>query len=194
MARHRVVLAMTAIVWVLGVGAGARALWKHQVTSGAPGDALDRWPTTSRLDREADRFTLILAAHPHCPCTRASVDGLARLMAGLENRVTAYVLLMKPIDHADGWEKTDTWSSASRIPGVTVVTDVDGIESKRFGARTSGLAMLYDPSGHLLFRGGLTASRGHAGPSVGQQSIVDLVNGGSAEASRTAVFGCALAD
>jgi hypothetical protein len=192
MARHRLVLAAAGMVWILGIGAGARALWSHQTTPGAPGDERDRWPPTSRLVREMDRFTLVLAAHPQCPCTRASVDALARIVDQAGSRLRAHVLVMRPAEYPEGWEKTETWASAARIRGVAVISDLDGAEARRFGARTSGQALVFDPRGRLVFRGGLTAVRGHAGPSVAQDSIVALVEGRGQPAASAPVFGCAL--
>jgi hypothetical protein len=153
-----------------------------------------QWPNASQLARDPDRFTLVLAAHPRCPCTRASMEGLAQVVAGADTRLTTYVLMMTPGDSEQGWEKTDVWDGAQRIPGVKVVSDRDGAEAQLFGARTSGQTLLYDPHGTLVFRGGLTPARGHPGATLGQKSILALIHGGVADATVTEVFGCALAD
>ena len=133
-----------------------------------------------------------MAAHPQCPCTRASMEGLAHVVAGANKRLAVYVLMTKPSGTAEGWERSDTWDAAERISGVRVLTDRDGAEAHLFGARTSGQTLLYDPGGKLVFRGGLTSSRGHAGPSLGQNSILALVHGGTVDTPLTEVFGCAL--
>jgi hypothetical protein len=83
---------------------------------------------------------------------------------------------------------------AARIPGVMVAVDEDGLESERFGARTSGQVMLYGADGRLLFKGGLTAFRGHMGDSAGFQRILSLVRSGKADQATSAVFGCRLSD
>jgi hypothetical protein len=113
-------------------------------------------------------------------------------MARLQGRVTAHVLVVRPPDAPDGWEQTDLWRSAADIPGVDVVRDDDGAEMGRFGALTSGQVVLYDPSGRLLFAGGITASRGHEGGNAGRDAIVALVTGTDAAPRATPVFGCAL--
>jgi hypothetical protein len=77
---------------------------------------------------------------------------------------------------------------------VVVQPDRNGVEAARFGAETSGFVTLFDVSGHLLFRGGITASRGHAGDNVGADAIVSLVNGAPARHRQTPVFGCGLLD
>jgi hypothetical protein len=72
------------------------------------------------------------------------------------------------------------------------MTDLDEVEVDRFHAEVSGLTMLYNADGKLLFSGGITASRGHSGDNVGRSSIVSLVTCGTSERTRTPVFGCAL--
>ena len=63
-------------------------------------------------------------------------------------------------------------------------------EAERFGAETSGHTFLFDPSGRLLFNGGITASRGHSGDNAGESSIVSLINNHTAKIGQTFVFGC----
>jgi hypothetical protein len=46
----------------------------------------------------------------------------------------------------------------------------------------------------LLFSGGITASRGHAGGNAGESAIVALVNHQTPAQTETLVFGCALAN
>lgn len=135
-----------------------------------------------------------MMAHPHCPCTRASVGELALLMARTQGRVTSYVLLLKPQGLPKNWEKTDLWNSAASIPGVHVLPDEDGIEAERFHVATSGQTLLYDRDGRLKFSGGITAARGHSGDNAGRSAIVSLLMQGETERTETSVFGCPLFD
>jgi hypothetical protein len=135
-----------------------------------------------------------MLAHPHCPCTRASIGELASIMAHSQGRLTAYVLFLKPQVFSEDWEKTDLWQSAATIPGVTVIPDDDGREARLFRAVTSGQVVLYHSEGRLLFSGGITSSRGHSGDNAGQSSIVSLVNAGVPVRTETFVFGCPLFD
>jgi hypothetical protein len=115
-------------------------------------------------------------------------------MAQSQGRLTAYVLFLKPAEFSDNWEKTDLWQSAASIPGVRPIIDYDGVEASRFHATTSGQTVLYDAEGHLLFSGGITIARGHAGDNAGRSAIVSLVNAKVAEQTETPVFGCPLFD
>jgi hypothetical protein len=111
-------------------------------------------------------------------------------MADTQGHLTAYVLFLRPAGFSENWEKTDLWQSAASIPGVKAVTDDEGAEARRFHATTSGQTVLYDAEGRLIFRGGITVSRGHAGDNTGRSAIVSLVNAGVAEQAETPVFGC----
>jgi hypothetical protein len=192
--RHQpMLLAAAGSLWLTGVGAGFAAIWRYEVTPGDQTVVGRRWPTSSRIGRKPEGFTLVLAVHPQCPCTRATIEGLGRVMGRLRGRLSAYVLVYKPADSPAGWEVTDIWRSAEAIPGVVVMADADGAESGLFQAQTSGLANVYDADGRLVFTGGLTAARGHAGTSAAQEQLVAQVTAGDVPVTAvTKVFGCAL--
>jgi hypothetical protein len=185
------VLSSTAL-WLAACVAGLCVLLRYQTTPGAAGTRPRSWPAASRLHPAAGRDTLLVFAHPRCPCTRATLDSVAWTMSRSRNEIAAYVLFYKPSSSSANWEKTGLWDDASAIPGVTTLRDVDGIEAKNFGAETSGQALLYDSRGRLAFRGGLTSSRGHAGDSAGRDAVLSLARRGTAEISQTPVFGCSL--
>lgn len=173
------------------IGFGLTLLWGYENAPGQIAAPPSQWPSDSGINLATDRATLIVLAHPRCPCTRASIGELARLMAQSQGRVTAYALFVKPEGSSDDWEKTDLWQSAASIPGVNVLAD-DGVEARRFNAVTSGQTVLYDTAGHLMFSGGITGSRGHSGDNEGRSAIVALLNTGEAERAETSVFGCSL--
>jgi hypothetical protein len=189
---NRLVLLAAGALWLFMISTGIGVLWDYESTPGVAAAAPDRWPDDSRIKRAPDRATLIMLAHPHCPCTRASVGELSRLMTQAQGRVKAYVLFVKPPNFADGWEQTDLLASAAAIPGVSVVRDDEGVEASRFHAATSGQTMLYDTGGKLLFSGGITSARGHAGDNAGRTAIVSLLTAGGAGQQATPVYGCPL--
>jgi len=190
--RRRILLFLFIGLWLCAVGVGLNQLWTYEVSAGTAATPSSEWPGDTQIKRQQGQSTLVLLAHPHCPCTRATIGELAILMAHCQGKVSAYVLFYKPAGFPDGWQQTDLWQSAANIPGVTVLTDDGGIEAKRFGGATSGQAMLYDENGKLLFSGGITGSRGHSGDNAGREAIVSLILNGSADHSTTSVFGCDL--
>ncbi len=182
-----------AAAWLLAVAVGFAILWKYKSTPGSGGAVPpERWPAGSTVARSPDRATLLLFAHPRCTCTRASLAELARILARFHDRLDARVLFWTPREAPAGWDRGDLWTSAARIPGVTVLRDAEGAEASRFGVATSGGVVLYDDRGRLLFHGGITAARGHEGDSFGQERIALLLTTGAADRADAPVFGCAL--
>ncbi len=191
----RASLILLLATWVAALVLAMKVLFDHENAAGAPAAAPQRWPAQSFLSVHPGRFQLVMLAHPRCPCTRASLSELERLMARIGNRVSASVLFVKPSTGlADEWVFTDLWRAAERIDGVKPVLDDGGREATLFGAKTSGQVVLYSPRGELLFAGGITPSRGHEGDNVGRERIVSLVERGAAERAVSTVFGCALFD
>jgi hypothetical protein len=169
-----------------------RVLLNYDNAPGRVSAVPTKFPAQSALFAATDQPTLVMLAHPRCPCTRASVGELAQIMAELHGQVKAYVLFAKPADSGPDWNDTELWRSVAEIPGVTPVGDDDGRESRRFGAETSGHTLLFAPNGRLLFSGGITQSRGHAGGNVGESAIVSLVKYQRTNRTQTPVFGCSL--
>ncbi len=180
------------IAWLTLVVLGLAALARYSYTPGDSGIPGARFPTGSPITSTSGRATLVLLAHPQCPCSRASIEELSKLMAHATGRLDAHVLFLRPDGFAAGWEHTDLWDSAARIPGVRAWADPDGVEIRRFGAVTSGQVLVYNPAGALIFSGGITAARGHAGDNLGPDTILTLLRGGKGDRNRTAVFGCSL--
>ena len=182
-----------AIGWIAAVAFGLGSLFQYENTPGPVGVLSQEWPNT-QIERTNDRPTLVMVAHPRCPCTVASIAELARIMARLQGKVAACVLLVKPNESGPDWEETSLRRSAEAIPGVKVIFDRNGVEARCFGAETSGHTFLFGADGHLLFSGGITASRGHAGDNAGESAIVALVNNQTPPQTRSLVFGCSLAN
>jgi hypothetical protein len=179
-------------LWLAAISFGSVALLRYESRPGEAKTAPRLWPTQSKLSFNENLPTLVLFAHPHCPCTRATLGELALLMARCSKNVAATVIFTKPADVDDKWVETDLWHSAEAIPGVTVLRDDSGVEARRFGAVTSGDVMLYARDGKLLFRGGITDGRGHAGDNEGRTAIALLLEGKPGNTTTTQVFGCRL--
>ena len=180
-----------ASIWLSMVISGMGLLQVHEKTPGLQNGIPAEWPSQSKMDRAPDEPTLVMFAHPQCPCTRASIGELSSLMTHCQNKVSAWVLFIEPKGMGHDWSHTDLWRSAEEIPGVQVRVDEDGAEANNFHAITSGQVVVYDESGRLLFHGGITESRGHYGDNDGLFDLMDLLNHGKA-AVTTPVFGCSL--
>lgn len=184
-ARPGVALALILGWALLGMG-GLVGLVDRGARPGAPAAAAATWPEGAGLDRHEDLPTLLLFAHPRCPCTQASLRMLERLAAQVAGR--ADLRLVAATDPA--WDLDGL--RAEQVPGLTVVADPGGRMASAFGARTSGQVMLFSADGLLLFAGGITPARGHEGPSLGSETIRALLLGEPVQALTAPVHGCQL--
>lgn len=192
----KVIGGVLACAWIAALGIGASKLWQYDSAPGVPASAPPQWPAATTIPRDSRLPTLIMLVHPQCPCSRASVYELARLMAHCDGKLQAVVLFIRPPEAPAGWERSELWSDAQAIPGVTVRPDDNGRESARFGAATSGQTLLYAADGRLVFAGGITESRGHGGDNVGESDIQKIVLNSSPDMppphATTPVYGCPL--
>jgi hypothetical protein len=185
-----VITALVGASWVGALALGGHVLLKYETTAGPVGNPLTSWPAASSLKQPTNQRTLVMFAHPHCPCTRASVEELAQIMAHAGGRANAYVFFVKPADAGLDWDDTDLRRTAAAIPGVNVLTDENGIEAGRFGAETSGHTLVFETNGALLFSGGITASRGHIGTNAGSTAVLAAVKHEAVGLGTTPVYGC----
>jgi len=184
------VLIAAALVWAATVGAAYRAIRRFETTPGRDAIAPVSWPRASAIHRTPGEWTLVMLVHPHCSCSRASVQ---ELQAVLEKSplVRPHVLVYRPSGAAEGWLDTEVVKTARGLRRARVVIDDEGREAERFGGFTSGQTFLYDPDGRLRFEGGITSLRGHAGINRGRTDIIQIVSSGNGEGSHP-VFGCAI--
>ncbi|MBI1312696.1 hypothetical protein GC176_15495 [bacterium] len=183
-------------IWGVLVAAAIVALTAYSMT---PGDVqVPVKAGVAGIPVSSSDFTLVMAVHPRCPCTRASVEELARLLARWHHRVNTRVLMFLPGDPQcekyveSEWAQTDLWKSVVRLPGAALQLDPDGKLAAQIGCRTSGSVVLYDRDGEVRFWGGITAGRGHSGGNPGSDLIHGIVSGELSAAESAPVFGCSL--
>ena len=190
--KRRGLIVSALVLWMFAIGAGAASLLRYSNTPGELAKPPENWPVQTAIRRSPGRATLVMFAHPQCSCSAASLEELARIVAHAGDKAETYVLFYAPEQAAADWVKSDLWRSAARLPGVQPIQDHDGREIRIFHAATSGQVLLYDAHGRLAFNGGVTARRGHAGPSDGRDAILSLLLDGVQLAKTTPVFGCSL--
>lgn len=171
--------------------------WLGLVTTGfAFWEQYDKTPGPSAepvrfVHSASDRWELVLFLHPRCPCSRASLTELSKLVEPAGQSLAIRIVFVRPDDAPEGWENSELWAMASAIPGVHLSCENDS-EAKCAGATTSGHAVLTDPTGRVAFSGGITRGRGQEGESVGLQAILELLGGSEPPLRQAPVFGCAL--
>ncbi|RYG36529.1 RedB [bacterium] len=176
---------MALTLWGFLVVAGLAFASSYGAAAGTPAHA----PVVAQKDAKS---RLLVFLHPECPCSRATVANLDRLIAsvGPDLEITAYVFQPRKIPAH--WGHLELANAVRRIPGVNLVGDTDGRWASRYGASTSGQVLLYSAGGKLVFSGGITPSRGHEGDSSGADAIVKYVQDGRSDLASAPVYGCAI--
>ncbi len=190
--RRSTCLASAGIAWVVAVGSGFSLLEGRAATPGGVAAPPRRWPEGSRLVPDRSRANLVLLAHPRRPCTRATLAELGRVLAGCQGTVAAHVMSPRPGGAGVAREEADLRRAAVAIPGVRARADEAGADAARFGAVTSGHALLDDPAGAPLDGGGITAAQGRAGDNPGRDAVTSPLGRGRADRGTMPVFGCPL--
>jgi hypothetical protein len=184
-------LVIAALLWTTTIGAMYRAIRRFESTPGRAADALGAWPASSRIPRAPGQWRLVMLIHPRCSCSRASISELERIIEKAPRSLRTYIVVYRPSDFPKGWEKTDVFTAASRLPRTRIVLDQDGHEARLFHGFTSGQTYLYDGDGKLRFSGGITLLRGHAGFNSGSAEVMNIVNSNAGSGTHP-VFGCAI--
>lgn len=194
--KGRSTVAIFLALWIPAVGFGINTLLKYSSTPGRTAEAPLDWPSSAPISRVKGRATIVMFAHPMCGCTRASLGELAIIMAHARGRLDASVFFYYPPEKDREWARTDLWDTATAIPGVRAFDDRNAVAAQTFGALTSGQTLLYDGAGRLLFKGGITAFRGHSGDNAGRSAIAALLLSDRTSLKdlpvTTPVFGCSL--
>ena len=179
-------------IWVTLLGTGFWKLFVYSNTPGTSAAAHTHWPVSTLIERNPQLPTLLIFAHPHCPCSEATIGELERLLPHIDGKTKSIVVFFKPKNKSEKWAKEKLWKKAQAISNVQAILDEDGVEAIRFGARTSGQTFLYDKDGNLIFQGGITPERGHMGDSDGRAAILSFISTGDIKISSTPVFGCSI--
>ncbi len=97
-----------------------------------------------------------------------------------------------------GWSRAlaslQEWTA--RIPACRVVVDPEGEEAARFGSATSGDVLVFNPSGQIVFRGGVTRGRGIEGECASSRKLMGILRRdpasvrGTPPSCRSLVYGC----
>jgi hypothetical protein len=186
-ASRRTLAAVT--FWMLAAALGMAALLKYEYTPAQAGAVAASWPQASSLTRHPGRPTLVMLAHPRCPCTRATLGELEIIAAQSGGRLDIHVVFLQSpaFDH-----RTDLWFRALELPGAHVTLDPRGKQIRLFGALASGHVLVYDARGELAFSGGITSARGHSGANIGRDAVIALARQERIGVAAMPVFGCSL--
>lgn len=175
-------------IWVASIACAFSALLAYHNMPGERSDHTVVWPSNNAIKLDTQRANLLVFIHPQCPCSVATLNELTRIQSVCRNRINTQVVFYSPLDMQ--WEDASRVHQALAIPNVHITNDATGDLSRRFGALTSGHALLYSSEGRRVFSGGITPARGHEGENLGRNAIIQYVLGGKTSCEETNVFGC----
>lgn len=177
-------------LWIVAVSGALYAQAAYVQTNGDLAPPPSATPASLRLDPA--RHTLVMAIHPKCPCTRASLGELQRLQRKLGDRLALAFLIYTPPAHAQTWVPDMAENLGALGLDGTILPDPDGALAASLGCQTSGSVVLYDPSGDARFWGGITSGRGHRGDNLGSDAVLAIVRDTNTTTRTTPVYGCPL--
>ena len=190
--RQKLKTTAAVVAWGLLVGAGMSVLHARAARPGDAGTRPTQWPVDSLISLAADRPTLLVFLDLKCPCARATIAELERILTRCGGRPVARILVEGTEPGAATWANDRALANLARYPGVTVRLDAKGIESNRFAIATSGHVLLFRPDGRLIYQGGVTGARGHEGANYGRDAVIGWILGDEPDVRAFPVFGCAL--
>lgn len=187
-------------IWLVAIAFGMHILMTHETEPG------QRQSTIVRIDKaeflnipstQTKPYLLIMFAHPHCVCTKASLSELGWLAEHCKPQLQPIVMMVKPDGAPEDWVEAENWKLAKSLSDVSVQIDENAQWAKKFGALTSGHTFLIDQDGNVLFSGGVTQARGVEGENDGRRAIYTMVTEKKSLSAQprpveTKVFGCLL--
>jgi hypothetical protein len=193
MSRRKVIGLTTGVaVWIGCVAAGFCALQRYSAVAGESFTPRNPEEFFS-AHRQPNRPLVVMAVHPRCPCTSASLAELGDFLARSRGGCDALLLQYHPENPDPDWSDDD--ALPTRLGGVRVgvLLDRGGKIAMTLGAATSGHVVFVDANGAVRFAGGITVARGHRGRSPAQDAMLEVLSGAQPNTVSAPVYGCALA-
>jgi hypothetical protein len=196
--RRRIFASAVAVVWCLALVPGIWYLLAFETTPGLQSSPASAWPAHFVTDQDPRLPTLVVALHPRCACSQATLAQLEEAAKHFEHAYNAILLIDVPRGADYQWREVSFYREAQKALHAKVILDEDGRLAASFGALTSGEVFFYSAADKLakrslLFAGGVTGSRGMIGPNKGIAALMTAFQQNShTEGAHPPVFGCAL--
>lgn len=183
--RKAVFVAGLILVWAGTTACAFAYFWRIDSTPGS------QTPAPQSIDSAGKSPCVLVFLHAQCPCSRATLSELGRLIAKL-NRPTAFQIYFVATANDASWRESSLYAQATRLPNATITEDPTGTLAAQYGAQTSGQVIAYDAGGKLIFQGGITESRGHEGDSAGKSRLLAALQSPQDGTLTSPVYGCRL--
>ena len=192
MARRLAVTALS-LLWAAGLAGGMAYMLHYEKTPGASANAPAHWPKTMPEFGRPELPTLVVALHPRCSCSQASLTELQKASQDFGTPYNALLLINQPAELqtaageqpeageagaelARGWRDNALYREVAGVLHASVKADPGGSFAREFGAETSGEVLLYSAANrqgvrNLLYAGGVTGGRGMTGENAGVDAL-----------------------
>lgn len=196
-------LSALVIFWLLGTAYGFSFLLEHDFQSNdLPKTTAVNWSEVlgdqSELSKQFSQhpLTIVVAVHPKCPCTKATLQELQERTKFANVSVKTMVLAYTPASEKENpeWTKTPTLDLLQELPGASIVRDIDAGIAIRLRLEVSGAVLVTDQSGKTWLQGGITASRSCRGNCPGSIALEQILAGRLTRPVFSPVFGCRIKD
>ena len=178
-------------VWLIAISTGLYFLYQYQNKNGELGTSSSHWIESSNIHFEENKNNVLMFLHPYCPCSRASLNELAKILSHKIKPSTVKIILAKPESKDSNWVYESPLYKITKELNFQSLIDKNSHESKLFEAKTSGLVLIFNKDKKLMFRGGITDSRGHEGDNKGAQKALTILQSISSQSlEEFFVFGC----
>lgn len=176
------------LMWTGALALGFYVMLRHEFNALSPMPSAGTAPSALLDDRS---ISMTVAIHPHCPCSKASVEEISKICGLIPTPPKMTVLAFKPGGEADAWTQTPILAKLEAL-GANIVVDTDGKAARELGMNVSGQVRLHSPRGDLVYSGGVTGSRGHVGDNTGKKAVLGHLRGAHSEVRSAPAFGCSL--
>src|SRR5713226_2476071 len=180
---------LALLLWLGLIVGGYAWLLRYSFAAGKASASPPAIPSSVASPAPSARAQLFLALHPRCPCSRATLSELAKILSRAPEACDVTVLMYKPEGEPDSWMAGALLDNCRRM-SCRVRPDADGRLAGSLGSFTSGGVVLYDAKGRLRYQGGITASRAHEGDNAGKQAVIAILRGHHDSQKPMPVFGC----
>ena len=163
--RRRIFAYALAVVWGLALVPGIWYLLAFETTPGLQSSPASAWPAHFVPEQDPRLPTLVVALHPRCSCSQATLAELEEAAKHFDHPYNAILLIDVPRGADYQWREVSFYREAQQALHAKVILDEDGRLAASFGALTSGEVFFYSAADKtsrrsLLFAGGVTGSRG----------------------------------
>ena len=185
------------LIWLALIVLGNKVLLEYNNKDIESNDHPLTWPNKSSIPFSTEKNNLVIFIHPKCPCSKASLNELNRLLSQYPDFFNSQAVFVKvdtnkEANSDDSLEQRSLWQKAKKISKLNTLVDGGGKEAKLFSVKSSGRVLIYNQDSKLIFAGGLTAARGMEGDNIGKKRIISYIKGTNIEFFTTPSFGCSL--